>query len=229
MKHRASLLTPFAALTGAVLLGLGHAPLSAQSNDEEAAETQNEEPDPQGVFVSQIGSGNTSDVAQEGSRQSAIIAQEGDDNSVSLTQADSGLHSARIAQNGDDNLMVAEQRGAGDIALEVAQSGLGNTVNAFQRNEIKALGSAATILQQGSGNSINLIQDGSDNVANLSQTGESNAMTATQLNDGNRLSWSQNGTGLSDLQVTQNGGQAIEITQSSTGATFAPPAGGPGG
>ena len=67
-----------------------------------------------------------------------------------------------------------------------------------------------------------LDQEGSDNLAILTQQGDENGMTATQLGVGNRLTWTQEGTGLSDLQVTQTGGNQtggqLSITQTNTGS-----------
>jgi hypothetical protein len=85
------------------------------------------------------------------------------------------------------------------------------------------------VLQQGNGNSIILVQDGSDNDALLNQVGDDNTMTATQLNSGNRLEWNQIGDGLSGAQVVQTGNGNIQITQSNSGAAFAPPPAAPGG
>ena len=62
-----------------------------------------------------------------------------------------------------------------------------------------------------------LVQNGSDNRARLTQDGDANGMTAVQNGDGNRLAWSQQGSNLSDLAITQNGGQAIQITQTGGG------------
>jgi len=46
-------------------------------------------------------------------------------------------------------------------------------------------------------------------------------MTATQLNSGNQLDWIQDGSGLSDLNITQSGGQEMQIVQSNTGISTA--------
>lgn len=46
------------------------------------------------------------------------------------------------------------------------------------------------------------------------QNGSYNAMTATQLGGGNQLSWTQTSNNLSDLGITQNGGQALIVSQS---------------
>jgi hypothetical protein len=47
-------------------------------------------------------------------------------------------------------------------------------------------------------------------------------MSATQLGDGNRLAWTQQGSGLTDLQVVQTGGAdkggQLAITQTGVGS-----------
>lgn len=51
-------------------------------------------------------------------------------------------------------------------------------------------------------------------------------MTASQLDTGNRLQWNQIGDGLADLQIVQEGGSTIQVTQTNAGISFAPPPGG---
>jgi Curlin associated repeat. len=107
----------------------------------------------------------------------------------------------------------------------LAQRGNLNIAEISQNEENAGAVTSATILQDGTGNTITLVQDGSDNQALLTQDGDDNLMTATQTGSGNRLEWNQIGDGLSDLGIVQNGGQAIQITQSNIGAQFAPPPG----
>jgi len=56
---------------------------------------------------------------------------------------------------------------------------------------------------QGDGNQARLVQDGSGN-----------AMTASQTGGHNQLAWTQTGDNLSDLAISQTGGQALQVTQS---------------
>lgn len=168
-----------------------------------------------GVFVSQIGSGNRAEARQRGARSYARVAQSGDDNSVDIDQ-DDGDHYVRVAQDGSNNALVAGQEGTGQSVLMLAQQGTFNRADVSQ-TESGTLFSAAAISQSGNGNLLNLVQDGSDNQARLIQEGDGNAMTATQIGDGNRLAWTQQGSGLADLQVTQEGGQSMQITQTNGG------------
>lgn len=173
--------------------------------------------DDRGAFISQIGSGNQAGAEQQGSDAYARIIQSGERNSVDLRQ-DNGNHYAEIAQDGDGNSVLAGQDGSGQSVLLLVQQGSLNTAELSQF-ESGSLYSAAAVSQSGSGNLLNLVQDGSDNQARLTQSGDNNAMSATQLGDGNRLDWTQQGNGLSDLQITQEGGQAMQITQTNTGGS----------
>lgn len=170
-----------------------------------------------GVFVEQIGNNNSAEVTQQTPDQAAGITQDGDGNTAEIDQRDTGAHFASIAQNGDDNTVLAAQEGAGEAVLLLSQQGGGNDATVLQR-DTGGLGSAAAILQSGNDNLLNLVQDGSDNQARLTQNGDGNAMTAIQLNSGNRLEWTQNGTDLPDLEITQTGGAAMQITQTSGGS-----------
>ena len=58
-----------------------------------------------------------------------------------------------------------------------------------------------------------LAQSGDDNQALLVQNGSGNAMTATQTGGNNQLAWTQTGDNLSDLAISQSGGQALQVTQ----------------
>jgi hypothetical protein len=178
-----------------------------------------------GVFVTQIGDSGRITVTQSNSESRARIAQDGDDNVVELDQQGSAPHAAQIAQDGDDNSADVEQDGEGSSDIALAQDGNDNSAQVLQRETAAAGTTAATIVQRGNGNRLILAQDGSDNQAALSQTGDDNLMTATQEGAGNRLAWSQDGTALSDLQIVQTGGGNLQITQSNTGAQFAPPPG----
>lgn len=177
-----------------------------------------------GVFVAQIGTTNRADVNQRSSASFARVVQDGKSNAVSVTQEAGGSHYAAVAQAGDENMVSASQSGTGQTALFLAQQGNGNVANVSQADTGLSY-SAAAIQQNGNGNQLTLLQDGSDNQARLTQDGNDNAMTALQLGDNNRLEWSQIGDGLPDLGVTQDGGSTIQITQSVTGAAFAPPPG----
>ena len=169
-----------------------------------------------GAFISQIGTGNAARTDQAGSNAYSRVIQTGNDNSVSLTQEDGNHHSA-IAQDGDANSVTAQQLGSGETVLLLAQQGQQNSAEISQ-SESQAIYTAAAIAQNGLGNSLSLIQDGTDNHARLTQTGDNNAMSATQIGANNRLDWTQDGNGLSDLQITQDGGQVMQVTQSNMGA-----------
>ena len=48
----------------------------------------------------------------------------------------------------------------------------------------------------------------------MTQNGDGNAMSAVQTGNANRLAWTQDGSGLSDLQIQQDGGSTLQIIQS---------------
>jgi hypothetical protein len=197
----------------ALLAALIAAPALAQSTQE------------RGVFVAQVGDGNRADIAQQNSDSLARVVQNGNDNELGLTQNGSAPHRAQIGQDGDGNHVTAAQDGDGSTELTLVQDGDGNTASVLQRETSLAERTGADILQRGNGNTIVLIQNGSDNSASLAQQGDDNVMTANQLDSGNRLAWSQIGDNLTDLRIEQQGGANLEITQSNTGAQFAPPPG----
>lgn len=215
MPLRAFVLIRTAALTGGALaLGAGGAAAGL-------AQTAPE----RGVFVTQIGDASRADIVQHNPDSFARVVQDGTGNTVDLGQTGDAAHRAQIGQDGDDNRVDAGQAGDGPTELTLLQEGNGNTALVAQRETAADALSRAAILQRGNDNSLVLLQDGTDNQASLTQTGNGNTMTATQLDSGNRLQWAQNGDGLPDLQITQNGGASIQITQSNTGAQFAPPPG----
>ena len=178
-----------------------------------------------GVFVAQIGDGNRSDVSQQNADSFARVVQNGDGNTVELAQDGDAPHRAQIAQDGDGNIVSATQDGDGSTELTLVQDGNGNRASILQRETSIAERTGADVLQRGNGNTMVLTQNGSDNTASLTQQGDDNVMTAAQLDSGNRLAWSQIGDGLTDLRIEQQGGANLEITQSLTGAQFAPPPG----
>ena len=182
-----------------------------------------------GVFVTQIGDAPRAEITQRNADSLARIAQDGTNNALDLEQNGSAPHRAQIAQDGDDNMVIARQDGDGSTNLTLVQEGNANMAMLQQREQSSTAQTAAAILQRGDGNSIILEQDGSDNSATLNQVGDRNTMTATQLNSGNRLEWNQIGNGLSDMLVEQSGNGNILITQSNSGAAFAPPPSSPGG
>jgi Curlin associated repeat len=182
-----------------------------------------------GVFVTQIGDGSRADVTQQNADSFARIVQDGAQNEADLDQTGGAAHRAQIVQDGDGNTVAVAQDGDGSNELALAQEGDGNSVVLLQREQSATDQTSAAILQRGNGNTIILAQDGSDNAAELDQLGNDNAMTVTQLNSGNRLVWSQSGDGLSGAAVTQTGNGNLQITQSNTGAAFAPPPPPPGG
>lgn len=198
-----------ASLAAGVGLLLGLQAIPAHAQDSESAT------DERGVFIEQVGVGNRADVSQAGSNGRAQIVQDGASNVSTLTQG-AGVHSATIVQSGDENSVLASQDGIGETELLMAQEGSGNFADVSQADG-GLLYSAAAILQNGNGNSLSLVQNGDDNQARLTQNGDNNAMTAVQLDAGNRLEWTQDGSGLSDLQITQTGGAAMQVTQTNSG------------
>lgn len=198
-------------LAAALTLAVSAAPALAQSAPE------------RGVFIAQIGDGSETTITQQNSESLARVVQDGNDNRVTLAQKGPAPQIARIAQDGDSNRVEAEQDGIGTAELGLAQEGDANSAVVLQRENDGGAQSLAAILQRGTGNSVALVQDGSDNQASLTQVGDGNTMTATQLDNGNRLEWTQSGDGLADLKITQTGGANMQVTQSNTGAQFAPP------
>lgn len=205
------------AATGAVLaLAAASSPALAQPVTE------------RGVFVTQIGESSHAEVRQDNADSFVRLVQDGMNNRASVTQNGDAPHRAVVAQDGDDNSAEVRQSGEGSTDLGLLQEGQGNRASVFQTETATAMQSSAAILQRGNDNNLLLVQNGSDNSAALSQIGNGNAMTATQEGSGNRLAWSQIGDGLPDLGIVQTGGASIQITQSTTGAQFAPSPGGGG-
>lgn len=215
-----------AALSSRIAYGLaiGAALIAPAVIHAQSAPERPERPE-RGVFVTQIGDGSRVDVTQQNSDSLARIAQDGNDNQIDLDQTGTAPHRAQIAQNGDANVIDAKQDGDGSAELTLAQDGNGNTAAVLQREVSAAERTRAAILQRGNGNRLILAQDGSDNSAALNQLGDDNTMTAGQEGSGNRLEWTQNGDNLADLQILQTGNGNLQITQSNTGAQFAPPPG----
>lgn len=182
-----------------------------------------------GVFVTQIGDGSRATITQTHAESLARVVQNGNDNQLDLAQNGTAPHRAQIAQDGDGNSVRAQQDGNGSADLTLVQEGNANVAVVSQREIATAEQTAGSILQRGNGNSAILTQNGSDNSAALEQLGDGNTMTATQNDSGNRLAWSQIGDGLADLQITQTGGGAMQITQSTSDAQFAPAPSGTGG
>jgi hypothetical protein len=174
-----------------------------------------------GVFISQVGDSNDASVVQTAPNAYARIDQDGDHNDADVAQLGSGSDYLEAAQTGDSNFARVEQSGAGQNVAYVAQNGNGNWLWSRQA-AAGAIYNGARLSQTGNNNDMSLDQEGSDNLALLTQEGDDNGMTATQLGTGNRLTWTQQGTGLSDLQVTQTGGNQsggqLMITQTNTGS-----------
>lgn len=201
-------------LAGATVVAmLAAGPVAAQSATE------------RGVFVTQIGDSARAEITQQNSDSLARIVQDGDGNQITLNQTGTAAHRAQIAQDGDGNIVTALQDGDGIADLALVQEGDQNSALLFQNELSASAQTTAAVVQRGNGNTIILAQDGTDNQARLTQDGDGNEMTATQLNGGNRLEWSQTGDNLADLGVEQTGNGNIQITQSITGAQYAPPPG----
>jgi hypothetical protein len=173
-----------------------------------------------GAYISQIGDGNEASVVQTAPNAYARVDQNGDHNDADVAQRGSGTDYLEAAQTGDSNFIRSEQSGAGQNVAYVTQNGNGNWI--WNRQVAAgAIYNGARLTQTGNNNDMALDQEGSDNLALLTQTGDDNGMSATQIGAGNRLTWTQEGTGLSDLQVTQTGGNQsggqLMITQTNGG------------
>jgi len=169
-----------------------------------------------GAFVSQIGEDNRASVVQTASDASADVRQQGADNNAAVTQRGSGLGFADVRQTGDGNAATVEQDGSGQSVLYVVQTGGGNRAVSNQLTP-GVSNNGAIMMQTGSDNLMTLIQNDSGNTAALVQDGDRKDMTAVQNGLNNQLSWTQQGSGLSNLQITQPGGQALQITQTNIG------------
>jgi hypothetical protein len=162
-----------------------------------------------GVFISQIGDDNVATVVQTAPNALATISQDGNFDRVDISQSGTGTGFIAAAQTGDSNVAQLGQSGAGENMLSAAQDGTGNRLSSNQ-NATGSIYNGAQLSQTGNYNVMSLAQDGSDNLALLTQDGASNEMTANQLGDGNRLIWTQQGNYLSDLNVTQTGGDQTQ-------------------
>lgn len=173
-----------------------------------------------GAYISQIGDANLASVHQTAPNAYARVDQAGSANEADVSQRGSGTAYARLAQTGQANFARAEQTGSGQNVLYLDQTGSGNWAWSNQ-NSIGAVHNGARLSQTGNDNDMMLVQDGSDNRAVLSQEGDGNGMSVAQLGDGNRLAWTQEGTNLSDLEITQTGGMEkggqLQITQTGIG------------
>jgi hypothetical protein len=173
-----------------------------------------------GVFISQIGDGNVANAIQTAPNAYASVAQSGNSNDAELSQTGTGTGYIALSQTGDSNFANLTQSGLGQNVLYAAQNGTGNWMWSNQ-SALGAIFNGAQLSQTGNYNDMALDQEGSDNLAVLTQQGDNDAMTATQLGDGNRLTWIQDGSNLSDLQITQTGGDQfggqLLITQTNIG------------
>ena len=172
-------------------------------------------PQPAGrsAYVAQIGDANRVTVEQSAPDAFVDIQQHGSNDTATVRQRGSGSDFALIRQTGDRNTSDVTQDGVGANVLYLDQFGRNNAITASQ-TATGAAGNGAILAQLGSNNTMTLAQNGDDNLAKLIQNGDGNAMTATQNGYGNRLAWTQNGNNLSDLAITQPGGQSIAIAQS---------------
>lgn len=173
-----------------------------------------------GVFISQVGDANQATVIQTVSNGYAKTVQDGISNVLDATQSGTGTAYLEAAQRGTTNFARLQQSGSGQNVLYVDQNGTDNWLWSSQE-AVGALHNGARLTQTGDNNDLMLYQSGSDNLAVLTQEGDNNGMTAAQLGEGNRLTWFQQGSNLTDLQITQvggaeNGGQLL-ITQTNIG------------
>jgi hypothetical protein len=163
-----------------------------------------------GAFIDQIGDANQATISQKRNAQYARIDQNGDRNKATAGQSGTGAHYAKIDQEGDDNTATLTQSGTGTQVAYMTQDGLNNAMTVTQNGGLTTSGVAA--MQIGDRNAMSLTQNGENNMARLTQNGSDNAMTAVQ-NGNNQLTWTQTGSGLSDLQINQPAGQALLVTQ----------------
>ncbi|MFD1789253.1 hypothetical protein ACFSC3_16985 [Sphingomonas floccifaciens] len=164
------------------------------------------------VYITQIGSGNRATATQTAPNAYASVHQDGTSNVATVKQSGVAIAYADICQLETANSAEVTQGGvtAGNM-LRATQSGNANTISSSQTATTGENG--AILYQQGAANRMTLTQTGGDNLANLSQTGDNNTMTASQSGSGNRLVWAQQGDGLSNLAISQSGGQSVMITQ----------------
>jgi hypothetical protein len=165
-----------------------------------------------GAYITQIGDSGAASIRQSTNTQYGRIDQDGDHDRAAITQSGAGAHYATVAQQGDYNEVGLAQSGAGAQVALLRQTGNGNSMLFDQQGGSVSSGVAAT--QLGDNNTMALAQSGDDNQALLTQNGSGNAMTASQTGGHNQLAWTQNGDNLSDLAVSQTGGQALQVTQS---------------
>jgi hypothetical protein len=165
-----------------------------------------------GAFIAQIGDGNRADIGQSANTQYARIDQDGDRNLASVTQSGVGAHYATVDQTGGANALSLAQSGYGAQVALLRQAGNGNSMLLSQDGG--SIGSGLAAVQYGDGNTMALTQSGDGNQASLVQNGSNNAMSLSQTGGGNQLAWIQTGNDLSDLSISQTGGQALQVTQS---------------
>jgi hypothetical protein len=165
-----------------------------------------------GAFITQIGDANRATIAQSANSQYARIDQTGDGNGADVSQGGTGDHYAAVEQLGDGNALTLTQGGLGTQVALLGQHGNANQMTIDQQGG--AVSSGVMAMQQGDRNLMSLIQSGGNNQAVLTQEGSDNAMSANQTGGDNRLIWTQTGDGLSDLAISQEGGAALQVTQS---------------
>ena len=165
-----------------------------------------------GAYITQAGDQDNAAIHQTANTQYARIDQSGDQNDANVEQTGNGAHYALSSQTGDFNELDLAQSGAGVKVAFTEQTGDFNEMSLTQQGGTISSGVAAT--QLGDGNSMALFQSGDNNQARLTQDGSGNAMTASQTGGNNQLTWTQTGDNLSDLGISQTGGQALLVTQS---------------
>jgi hypothetical protein len=183
------------AFVGAVLSLLVSGPAWAQS----------------GVYVQQIGSANQAKATQDTSAVSgrAAITQDGEKNIASIIQQE-GSHKANITQTGMGNEGTIVQQGSSAHEAIVMQTGSDNRVSLAQT--AVAATQEARIIQEGERNQITLSQTGATNKAELSQFGNDNTMALGQTGGG-VVTWTQEGSGLANVELVVGGSQIITLTQ----------------
>lgn len=166
-----------------------------------------------GVFIAQVGTENRATVTQVAPVALARIDQDGDRNRATIVQRGAITAYADLRQAGASNdATVAQSGSGGEAVILVTQIGSSNLIRSDQQSG-RGAENGAVLLQAGTGNLMTLEQSGDDNLARLTQDGDNNQMTASQSGAGNRLIWTQQGNGLSNLAITQSGGQLMQVTQ----------------
>ncbi|WP_374293337.1 hypothetical protein [Sphingomonas sp.] len=159
-------------------------------------------PPERSVGIDQIGDAHVAVTRETGTGGVVLIDQDGDSNMATVIQ------SVPSSDNRPDD--------GAEASVAIYQRGSGNAAS-VQQFGVHGMLKVATLSQDGSNNIMRLEQSGGGNRAELEQTGDGNAMDARQIGNDNTLRWTQTGSGLPDLGITQTGGQRMAISQTGPG------------